>query len=62
MTLTKKVMAWSLAGILAITCFMIFNEAPDTVHYNVIALIYILGMIKYAGKILPKWMVDYFNH
>lgn len=61
MTLRRKIIAWTMATILAIPAILVFNDNEETVAYNIGGLAYCFLLIKTARRILPSWMIEYFR-
>lgn len=62
MTLTKKIIAWTIVLIVFIPgTLLVLNDNEDAVHINLIGLAYLWLAVKASKRFMPQWMKDYFN-
>lgn len=62
MTLTKKIIAWTIVLIVFIPgTLLVLNDNEDAVHINLIGLAYLWLAVKASKRFMPQWMLDYFS-
>lgn len=61
MTTKRRIIAWTIATILSLPLVMIFNMDIEKLHINLIGIAYAFLLSKYASRVLPGWMVEYFT-